>query len=131
MIIEYEGQRYPFDFDDIGVKQGIAIEHHTGLPFAEWGAALEKGGNLLALQAVGWLILTGGDLAAPIGDCNFAMVKLGTAFAKAVAAEAEAQEAALPGPTAAAVSVPAPAAPEANGSAEAAGPLSGSVSALT
>ena len=126
LIIEYEGQRYPFDFEDIGVKQGILIERHTGLPFAEWGSALEKGGNLLALQAVGWLILTGGDLDRPIADCNFAMARLGAAFAAAVTAEAGAQ-AQQEGPTP--PGVPA-AGPEGNG-AGAAGPLSGNVSALT
>jgi len=131
VIIEYEGVRYPFDYEDIGVRQGIAIEKHTGLPFADWGSALEKGGNLLALQAVGWLILEHGDLGKPIGDCDFSMAKLGAAFARAAQEEAEAEAArtGVPGPTPAAVPS---AAAEANGSTEAvAGPLSDSASALT
>jgi hypothetical protein len=127
MLIVYEGQTYPFDFDDIGVQQAIAIERHTGLSFADWGTSLEKGGNLLSLQAMGWLILTGGDLDAPIGGVNFKMAKLGAAFAAAAQAEADA-EAAKAGPPPAAVL---PAAPEANGSAAADGPLSQVYSDLT
>ncbi len=130
MIIEYEGGKYPFDFDEIGVRQGIAIERHTGMAFADWGAALEKGGSLLALQAVGWLILERGDLEKPIGDCNFSMGRLGAAFAKAAQDEAEAEAArtGVPGPTPAAAP---PAAAESNGSAAAAGSLSPASSALT
>ena len=57
MIIEYEGQRYPFDFADITVKQAIRLEKYTGMPFGEWGKAVATGSSLLALQAVGWLVL--------------------------------------------------------------------------
>jgi hypothetical protein len=128
LIIVYEGASYPFDFEDIGILQAMAIEKHTGLPFTEWGDSLEKGGNLLALQAIGWLILEGGDLAKPIAECQFKMSKLGAAFAAAAVAEAEAATAAA-GPPPAAVTA---AAPEANGSTAAAGgPLSVVYSALT
>jgi len=114
VIIDYEGRSYLFEFDDIGVKQGIAIEKHTGLPFAEWGAAIAKGGNMLALQALGWVILNGGDLTIPIGDVDFKMGKFGAALDKALSAEADAAKAAEetgPRPTAGA----SPAPPEANG----------------
>lgn len=130
MIIEYEGQQYQFDFDDVGVQQGIAIEKHTGLSFAEWGAILEKGGSLIALQALGWLILEGGDLSKPIAECNFKMGRLGTAMTRAITAAAAADAArdeSLPGPTSGAV----PGAPEANGAATVTGPLSPLSSALT
>ena len=128
MIIEYEGQQYPFDFQDITVQQGMAIEKHTGVPFAEWGAAVEKGGNLLVMQALGWLILEHGDLAKPVGDTDFKMAKLGLALADAAQAEADAAKAAeeaQPRPTGGGSTAP----PEANGAPG--GPLSAVYSDLT
>jgi hypothetical protein len=94
VIVEYEGQRYPFDFADITVKQAIRIEKFTGMPFAEWGRAAESGGSLTALQAVGWLVLTGGDLNKPIEDCDFKLGALSEAVAVANAAENAAEAAA-------------------------------------
>lgn len=87
MIIEYEGKRYEFDFDDVTVKQAIKIEKHTGLTLSEWGKDLEAGSSAVAIQALGWLVLHDGrDI--PIDDCDFKMVKLGEAFAKAAEEEA-------------------------------------------
>ena len=103
MIIEYEGQRHEFDYADIGVKQAMKIEKHTGLSFFEWGQAVAERRDMRALQAVGWLILHGGDLDVPIEDCDFKVVRLGAAIAKAQAAEEAAEKAAQdgqPGPTA-------------------------------
>jgi hypothetical protein len=92
VIIEYEGQRYPFDFDQITVKQAIKIEKHAGMALAEWGKAAAEGSSLLALQAVGWLVLHGGrDI--PIEDCDFKLAPLGAAFAKAAAEEEAAEKA--------------------------------------
>src|SRR5258708_1209887 len=59
MIIEYEGERYEFDFDDITVKQAMKIEKHTGVKLTDWGDRLEAGGDMLSLQALGWLRLFG------------------------------------------------------------------------
>lgn len=94
MIVEYEGQRYPFDFADITVKQAIRIEKFTGMAFGEWGKAAETGSSLAALQAVGWLVLTGGDLNTPIEDCDFKLAAMGAAVSAANAAENAAEEAA-------------------------------------
>jgi hypothetical protein len=92
VIIEYEGQRYEFDFEDITVKQAIKIEKHTGMGLAEWGKALADGAGAVAMQAVGWLVLHGGrDI--PIEDCDFKIAKLGEAFTAAAAAEETAQQA--------------------------------------
>jgi hypothetical protein len=101
MIIEYEGQRYPFDFADVTVKQAMKIEKFTGMSFSEWGEAADSGSNLAALQAVGWLILHGGDLDVPIEDCDFKVGPLGAAIQAANAAELaaeKAQEEAAAGP---------------------------------
>lgn len=92
MIIEYEGKRYEFNFDDITVKQAIKIEKHTGLTLSQWGRELGEGQSATAIQALGWLILHGGrDI--PIDDCDFKMVKLGEAFERAAAALDAAQKA--------------------------------------
>lgn len=93
MIITYEGQRYEFDFDKIGVRAAIKIEKHTGLTMSQWGRALspEEGrdADLMAVQALGWLVLHGGrDI--PVEDCDF---QLG-AFAEAFGRGAEEEEAA-------------------------------------
>ena len=97
MKIEYEGVVYDFDFDDITVKQAIKIEKHTGMTLQEWGRALfpEEEGNatdLIAMQALGWLVLYGGrDI--PVDDCDFKIMKLIEAFAQAAEREgAAAQE---------------------------------------
>src|SRR5258708_7834369 len=103
MIIEYEGERYEFDFDDITVKQAMKIEKHTGVKLTDWGDRLEAGGDMLSLQALGWLVLFGG--AGAVDDADFKLVKLGNAFAAAITAQAAAEKAAAgPVPT---VAVPA------------------------
>jgi hypothetical protein len=98
LIIDYEGTVYEFDLDDLTVKQAIKIEKHIGGPLEQF----EKGigtGNLAAYQALGWLILCGGD-QTPIADVDFKIAKLSKAFEVAVKAEAEAAKAeAGPGPT--------------------------------
>jgi len=122
LIIEYEGRSYPFDFADITMKQGLKIEQHMGVPFHEWSELIVAGGNLKAIQAMGWLILRDGDLDVPIGDCDFKIARLGEGFAAANEAEAAAEkakeEAAGPRPTGGTSS----AQPAANGTAPA--PLS-------
>ncbi len=100
MIIDYDGQRYPFDMDDVTVKQGLAIEEHMKCSFDEWGKKLMAGNDLRARQALGWLILHGGNPDIQIGDTNFKMVKLGEALNAAYEAENPPEEA-QPGPTAA------------------------------
>lgn len=94
VIIEYEGQRYPFDYASITVKQAIKIEKFTGLSFGEWGKAVAGGGNLAAVQAIGWLVLHGGDLNVPVEDCDFKLAAFGEALSAAVAAEEAAEAAA-------------------------------------
>src|SRR5260370_11377266 len=97
MIIIYEGQRYEFDFDRIRLRQAIKIEKHTEMTLSEWGKALspkEEGvsASLIAMQALGWLVLEGGR-DTPIDDCDFEMMKFGEAFAKAAEKEAAVEKA--------------------------------------
>jgi hypothetical protein len=101
MIIHYDGQKYPFDFDEVSVKQGIKIEKFMGCSFDEWGKKLQDG-DLQARQALGWVILHGGDLAVPIEDTDFKMVALGQALADAFEGEKPPED--EPVPTVAAAS---------------------------
>lgn len=91
MIIDYEGQQYPFDMDDVTVKQALKIEAFMGCSFAEWGKRLQDGQDLRARQVVGWLILHP-DGGVPIEDTDFKMVALGKAIDAAAAAEAAPEE---------------------------------------
>lgn len=106
MIIDYEGTAYEFDLDDLTVKQAIKIEKHIGGPMLDFEKGIGKG-DLTAYQALGWLILCGGD-QTPIADVDFKIAKLSKAFEAAALADAEAAkakadaEAAAAGPTAAA-----------------------------
>jgi len=123
VIIEYDGGRYEFEFDDITVKQAMKIEKHTGVKLTDWGDQLAEGGNLLALQALGWLVLFEGKGA--VDDADFKMVPLGHAFMKALTAQAEAEKAA-DGP------VPTVAVPASNGQTPAAGAdLASTISSVT
>src|SRR5258708_11038875 len=103
MIIEYEGERYEVDFDDITVKQAMKVEKHTGVKLTDWGDRLEAGGDMLSLQALGWLVLF--CRAGAVDEADFKLVKLGNAFAAASTPQAAAEQpAAGPVPT---VAVPA------------------------
>ena len=95
MIIHYDGRDYPFDFDDVTVKQGVTIEKFMGCSFEEWGKRLQAG-DLQARQALGWVILHGGDLTVPIEDTDFKMVALGKALNDAFAAAAPAEDEPVP-----------------------------------
>jgi hypothetical protein len=104
MRIDYEGQSYEFDMDDITVKQAIKIEKHLGCPFAEFGERLsaEEGKipDLMAVQCLGWLILHGGR-DVPIEDTDFKVTALSQALGDAMEKATAAEEAAA-GPTVAA-----------------------------
>jgi hypothetical protein len=86
LIIDYDGKQYQFSLDDVTIRQAMAIEKFMGCPFAEWGKRLQKGDDLPARQALGWLILHP-DGKTPIGDTDFKLVALGAALEAAFAAE--------------------------------------------
>lgn len=123
MKITYEDAVYEFDVDDITVKQAMAIEKHIGAPYEEWDGMLRAGGKFLALQALGWLILKGGELdehgkpVIPLEDVDFKLVRFGEALEAAQAAQAAtavaAEPASTPDPTGATTS----AQPDMNGQA--------------
>ena len=104
MIITFEGRDYPFDLDDLTVKQAVKIEKHIGGTLLDWEEGLNRA-SAPCLQALGWLIFTGGD-SSPIADVEFKIMKLAGAFADAAAAEA-AEKAAEADPTSGQSSPPA------------------------
>ena len=85
MIINYDGRQYPFDMDDITVKQALKVEKYMGCSFAEWGKLLQAG-DLRARQVLGWLILHP-DGGVAIEDTDFKLVALGNALDEAFKAE--------------------------------------------
>jgi hypothetical protein len=103
LIITYDGQQYQWDLDDVTVKQALKIEKFMGCSFAEWGEKLQRGGDMRATQALGWLILHP-DGGVPVEDTDFKLVALGHALDEAFAAEAAKQAPETPVPTAAVAS---------------------------
>jgi hypothetical protein len=103
LIITYDGRDYQWDLDDTTIEQALAIEKYMGCSFAEWGERLQKGEDLRARRALGWLILHPDDGTA-IEGTNFKLVRLGKALEEAFAAEAAQQAPETPGPTAAVAS---------------------------
>lgn len=98
MIINYDGQQYPFTLDDVTVKQALKIEKYMGCSFAEWGKRLQAGEDMRARQVLGWLILHP-DGGVPIEDTDFKLVALGDALDEAFRAEAAAAGEGEPVPT--------------------------------
>ena len=86
MKIEYEGEQYDLDMDSIDVKQAIKIEKHIGGTLSDWETGLGQA-STPCLQALGWLIFTGGD-STPIDEVNFKIMVLSKALAAADAKEA-------------------------------------------
>ena len=104
MIIDYEGRQYPFDMDDMDIRQALKIEKHIGGTIGDFTNGLMETIRADCYQALGWLIFTGGD-STPIADVNFKFGKLSKAFGEAADREAAAEAAAkaaageLPDPT--------------------------------
>jgi hypothetical protein len=97
--ITYEGTVYDFDLDDLSVKQAQKIEKHIGGTLADWEAGLGRA-SADCLQAVAWLIFTGGD-KTPIADVDFKIMKLAKAMDEAQAVEEAERMPGDTGPTAA------------------------------
>jgi hypothetical protein len=97
--IEYEGKSYAYDLDDITLKQAMKIEAYLGMRFSMWAQVVKEGGDLKALQVVGWLLLENGDLDKSIDDVDFKIGRMRAAFDKAAAAEAKPVPEAEPRPT--------------------------------
>ena len=106
MKIEYDGQVYEFDDQDITLKQAMVVQLHTGLSIAAWQNALnvEDGHDpgpewLKSVQCLYWLVMAQNDVTVPIADADFKVARFLAAYGGAAAAEADAKPPEEPDPT--------------------------------
>jgi hypothetical protein len=109
VIIDFEGRRYEFDLDDVGVRQAEKIEAHVGGPLMDFQMGLATA-SVKSLQALYWFITTSGNVDVPIATMDFHVIKFSRVASDAMAAAEAATEAAEPAadPTMPASSVPSP-----------------------
>lgn len=87
MKIEYDGEQYEYNEDELMLSQWLAIEDHIGAPvFTNYPKGLLDG-SAKCYQALGWLVLHGGDRDVPIADVNFPMVKLAVPYLEGLRAQ--------------------------------------------
>lgn len=82
MVISFDGSTYNLDVDEIDVAQAMVIKVKTGYNLLQWQAALEEG-DVLAVKALYWLMLSQNGIAADIDIVNFKLVKFITAVGEA------------------------------------------------
>jgi len=88
MKLEYEGEVYDFDLEEITVGQAKMIKQHCNLTLMGLESGLADG-DPDALLAIYWLMLANSGKARPIGEVDFKIVK----FAKALQEATEKEEA--------------------------------------
>lgn len=80
MLVQYEGNDYDFDLEEITVQQAKVIKERCGLTLGGLETGLSEG-DADALRALYWLMLqNSGDNITSIDAVNFKIVK----FAKAL-----------------------------------------------
>lgn len=106
MKIEYDGETYEFDDQDVTLKQAMVVQMHTGLSIAAWQNSLdvEDGGDpgpewLKSVQCLYWLVMAQNGITVPIADADFKVAKFLGAYSDAVKAEAAAKPPEQPDPT--------------------------------
>jgi hypothetical protein len=113
---EFEGRTREIDIDGLGLRHGIAITEHMGMPLTKWEKALADtdGMNWLkAMRCLYWLMLAqAGDLTPLDDDIDFHVLKfsaaVGTALVEAAGGEVPEEDPTMPAdaPGAAPPSVP-------------------------
>ena len=106
MKIEYDGETYQFDDQDITLKQAMVVQLHTGLSISAWQDALnvEDGTDpgpewLKSIQCLYWLVMAQNDITVPIADADFKVARFLSAYAAAAKAESDAKPPEPPDPT--------------------------------
>ena len=103
MKFEFEGRTREIDMDELGLRQGIAIQEHMGMPLTEWEKALTTPrdmGWLKAMRCLYWLMLAqAGDLTPLDADIDFPVLKFSGAVSGALSAEADTAAAVEEDPT--------------------------------
>jgi len=96
MIIHWQDRDWQVEFDDLTMKQAEVIEAETGMTIGAWldtlsseeGFDPESTSFLKTLKVIYWLMLDQNGDKTPIGAVDFSLLKFGTAFVEAMAAEA-------------------------------------------
>jgi hypothetical protein len=82
-VIRFEVGGKSWDWDErVMLQQAIRIEAHTGGTIFEWEAGLLDGKSS-CYQALGWLVVHGGDPDVPIGSVDFPVMELAGPYLKA------------------------------------------------
>lgn len=79
MKIEYDGQVYDYDYENLLVSRALKIEEHIGGTLADYEEGLSNG-RAVCFQALGWLLFHDGNPKTPIGSVEFPVVKLAMAY---------------------------------------------------
>lgn len=93
MKVEYDGQEYTLDLDEIDVKQARTMQTHAGLTLGTLGEKLNDM-DTDAMTAVFWLMLQQSGKGMPFDQVNFKVIPFATAIGEAFEAEQEAEKAA-------------------------------------
>lgn len=88
MNVEYEGESYAFDLDEIDVSQARYIKRKFGMTLMEMEEGLGQA-DPDSLVALYWLMMAQNGKAIDPDRVNFKILKFGLALRKAVDAEAE------------------------------------------
>lgn len=91
MLVEFEGEEYTLDIEDIDVSQATLIKVKTGFNLLEWQAKLEEG-DVDAMKALYWLMRDQSGKRVNYEQVNFKIVKFATAIQAATDAAGEAKE---------------------------------------
>jgi hypothetical protein len=88
MKIDYEGETYDFDLEEITLAQATYLHKHLGLTLQGLDLGLAQG-HPDALRAVWWLIQAQAGKKTNIDNLDFKIVKLSNAVQAAYEAENE------------------------------------------
>jgi hypothetical protein len=97
MIVQFEGQDWEFNLDDIDVVQARYIKRHTGLTIVN----MEEGmgtGDPDALCALYWLMKVQNGKTTDINGVNFPILKFAMALVEAVKREEKSNPTSKPAP---------------------------------
>jgi hypothetical protein len=88
--IDFEGRTWEVSTEDIGLRQAMVITSRLGVSLTGWEKILTDPDSplwLTGVECLYWLMLAQDGQQVPIGDTDFAVLKLAEAFADAALAE--------------------------------------------
>lgn len=91
MIVNYEGEDYDFDFDEITVQQAKTIKRECGLTLKGLEDGLSEG-DADCLRALFWLMMVNSGIKSDINTVDFKIVKFSKALQDASEKERKVEE---------------------------------------